>query len=163
MLQWKLAVETIYDTFDDRFLGTKTIDPTSDNDGNDLLDGALYFNTSSNTLMVYDAVSLVWIMIPQLYLSLLDVELSSITTGDILNWNGTNWVNTRTPKVDSIQLNGGAGSEGIISWNADECTADLTLPGGSTQIGQENIRTVRNATASTILNGRLYVWRNNSK
>lgn len=156
----KLAVETIYDTFDYRFLGTKTIDPTVDNDGNALIDGALYFNTSSNTLMVYDAVSLVWIMIPQLYLStLLDVELSSITTGDILNWNGTNWVNTRNPKVDSIQLNGGATTEGIISWNADEGTADLTLPGGSTlQIGQENIRTVRNATASTILNGRLCMF-----
>ena len=156
----KLAVENIYDAFDDRFLGTKTIDPIVDNDGNALLDGALYFNTSSNTLMVYDAVSLVWIMIPQIYLSaLLDVELSSITTGDILNWNGTNWVNTRTPKVDSIQLNGGASTEGIISWNATEGTADLGLPGGSTlQIGQENVRTVRNATASTISNGRLCMF-----
>lgn len=49
----KVAVESIYDTFDDRFLGVKVSDPIVDNDGNTLNDGALYFNTSSNDLKVY--------------------------------------------------------------------------------------------------------------
>lgn len=156
----KLAIETIYDTFDDRFLGAKTNDPIVDNDGNQLLDGAIYFNSSDNLLKVYNLDSTTWIPIPQLYLSaLLDVSLTSITTGDMLTWNGTKWINTRTPKVDSLQLNGGAITEGIISWNSDDGTADLTLPGGSTlQIGQENVRTVRNATDSTISNGRLCMF-----
>ena len=42
-----------YDTFDDRFLGAKSSDPSADNDGDSLITGALYFNTSNNVMMVY--------------------------------------------------------------------------------------------------------------
>jgi hypothetical protein len=42
-----------YDNFDDRYLGQKSSDPSTDNDGDALLTGALYFNTSNNVLMVY--------------------------------------------------------------------------------------------------------------
>ena len=38
-----------YDSFDDRYLGAKSDDPTVDNDGNPLLVGALYWNTTTNT------------------------------------------------------------------------------------------------------------------
>ena len=156
----KSAVESIYDSFDDRFLGAKSTDPTVDNDGDPLVDGALYFNSSSYALKVYSLTDTTWYTIPQIYLSgLLDVQLTSITTGDILNWNGIKWANTRTPKFSTMQLTGGTGIEGTLSWNLDEGTADLDLPGGSTlQIGQENIRTVRNNTGSTISNGRLCMF-----
>lgn len=156
----KLAVEAVYDSFDDRFLGAKEYDPTVDNDGNPLLDGAMYFTTNSNTLKVYDAGNAVWVTIPQMYLSgLLDVTLTSITTGDVLNWNGSKWVNTRTPSFDSVKLNGGSGAEGLLSWNADEGTVDLGLPGGSTlQIGKGNVRTVRNSTVGMITNGTVCMF-----
>jgi hypothetical protein len=42
-----------YDNFDDRYLGTKTSDPTLDNDGNALVAGALYFNSVSGAMKVY--------------------------------------------------------------------------------------------------------------
>ena len=42
-----------YDTFDDRFLGAKSSDPSADNDGDSLVTGALYFNSSSNAMKVY--------------------------------------------------------------------------------------------------------------
>jgi len=42
-----------YDSFDDRYLGAKTSDPTLDNDGNALLTGALYFNSSTGEMKVY--------------------------------------------------------------------------------------------------------------
>jgi len=42
-----------YDQFDDRYLGSKTTDPTLDNDGNALLTGALYFNSVLNAMKVY--------------------------------------------------------------------------------------------------------------
>jgi hypothetical protein len=42
-----------YDSFDDRYLGSKTTDPTLDNDGNALLTGALYFNSTDNVMKVY--------------------------------------------------------------------------------------------------------------
>ena len=44
---------TSYDNFDDRYLGQKSSDPSTDNDGASLLTGALYFNTSNNVMMVY--------------------------------------------------------------------------------------------------------------
>ena len=43
-----------YDSFDDRYLGTFSSNPTQDNDGNALVTGALYFNTSDGEMKVYD-------------------------------------------------------------------------------------------------------------
>ena len=43
-----------YDQFDDRYLGAKAADPTLDNDGDALIAGALYFNTTSSAMRVYD-------------------------------------------------------------------------------------------------------------
>jgi hypothetical protein len=43
----------VYDSFDDRYLGTKSSDPTLDNDGNALLAGALYFNSVAGTMKLY--------------------------------------------------------------------------------------------------------------
>lgn len=54
------AAEAALDTFDDRFLGAKASDPTLDNDGNALLDGAIYFNTTDDIMKVYDATNTVW-------------------------------------------------------------------------------------------------------
>jgi len=48
------AAELAYDNFDDRYLGPKASDPTLDNDGDALIDGALYFNTTTNVIKYYD-------------------------------------------------------------------------------------------------------------
>ena len=42
------------DDFDDRYLGQKASDPTLDNDGNALVAGALYFNTTDDVMKVYE-------------------------------------------------------------------------------------------------------------
>ena len=42
-----------YDSFDDRYLGSKASAPTLDNDGDPLITGALYFNSTSNIMYVY--------------------------------------------------------------------------------------------------------------
>lgn len=42
-----------YDSFDDRYLGSKTVAPTLDNDGNALLVGALYWNSVTTKLFVW--------------------------------------------------------------------------------------------------------------
>ena len=42
-----------YDSFDDRYLGAKSSPPTLDNDGNALLTGAIYWNSTSNNLWVW--------------------------------------------------------------------------------------------------------------
>lgn len=51
------SAASIYDSFDDRYLGAKTSDPTVDNDGNALITGALYFNTGSDIMKVYTGSS----------------------------------------------------------------------------------------------------------
>ena len=56
----KNAAEAALDTFDDKFLGSKSSDPTVDNDGNALTDGALYFNTTLNVMKVYDLGNTQW-------------------------------------------------------------------------------------------------------
>ena len=48
------SAATSLDTFDDRFLGAKSSNPTVDNDGDALATGALYFNTSDNNMRVYN-------------------------------------------------------------------------------------------------------------
>jgi len=43
----------VYDSFDDRYLGSKTSDPSVDNDGNALVAGAIYFNSVSGVMRLY--------------------------------------------------------------------------------------------------------------
>ena len=42
-----------YDSFDDRYLGSKASAPSVDNDGNTLLTGAIYWNSASNSLFIW--------------------------------------------------------------------------------------------------------------
>jgi hypothetical protein len=53
------AAASSLDSFDDRYLGTKSSDPTVDNDGNALVTGALYYSTTSQSMKVYDGAN--WI------------------------------------------------------------------------------------------------------
>lgn len=88
------AAEAVFDAFDDKYLGSKASDPTLDNDGNALADGALYYNTTDNVLKVYDLGTTTWIELPYSELSTLtDVTITSISSGEILKWDGSKWVN----------------------------------------------------------------------
>jgi hypothetical protein len=50
----KDAALAALDNFDDRYLGAKASDPTVDNDGNPLISGSLYFNTTDDVMKVYE-------------------------------------------------------------------------------------------------------------
>jgi hypothetical protein len=47
------AAAASYDSFDDRYLGSKSTAPTLDNDGNALLTGAIYWNSSTNAMYAW--------------------------------------------------------------------------------------------------------------
>ena len=47
------AAATTYDNFDDRYLGAKATPPTLDNDGNALITGAIYWDTSANAMFAW--------------------------------------------------------------------------------------------------------------
>lgn len=51
------ATLAAYDSFDDRYLGTKTSDPAVDNDGNPLVAGALYFNSVDGIMKLYNGTT----------------------------------------------------------------------------------------------------------
>lgn len=53
------SAAALLDNFDDRYLGSKTADPTVDNDGNPLLIGAIYYNSTTSRMRVY--TSLGWV------------------------------------------------------------------------------------------------------
>ena len=48
------AAETALDAFDDRYLGAKASAPTTDNDGDPLITGALYYDTTASQLYIWD-------------------------------------------------------------------------------------------------------------
>jgi hypothetical protein len=47
------AAASSFDAFDDRYLGSKTTNPAVDNDGNTLIVGAIYWNSSANEMRVW--------------------------------------------------------------------------------------------------------------
>jgi hypothetical protein len=56
--QANLATNT-YDQFDDRYLGSKTFDPNTDNDGNTLVVGCIYWNSDYKQMRAWSGT--VWI------------------------------------------------------------------------------------------------------
>lgn len=68
-----------YDEFDDRYLGQKASDPSVDNDGNALLTGAIYWNTSSNVMRVYTGS--VWVDVAPI--------ATTVTISQISDYTGT--------------------------------------------------------------------------
>ena len=128
----KLAVETIYDIFDDRFLGVFNYDPVLDNDGNALISGALYFNPTSHEMKVYDVGTTTWYSLPKVYLStLLDVELTSVSTNNVLIWNGTKWINSNLKTINGLSLIG---------------TGDLSISTGGGYAANVYLTTVASST-----------------
>ncbi len=69
-----------YDNFDDRYLGPKSSDPTLDNDGNALLTGALYYDTTSSVMKVYTGSS--WVAA---YVSAAGVLLAANNLSDLVS------------------------------------------------------------------------------
>lgn len=53
----KNAAESAWDNFDDRYLGPKASNPTLDNDGNALLEGALYWNTAAKEMRTWNGTA----------------------------------------------------------------------------------------------------------
>lgn len=51
------SAASLYDSFDDRYLGSKASAPSVDNDGNALLEGALYWDSTLNAMNVYNGTA----------------------------------------------------------------------------------------------------------
>jgi len=91
------AAEAALDTFDDDFLGAKSSDPTLDNDGNALTDGALYYNTTDNRMKVYDLGTTAWLFISPT--STEQTKINSVAD----NINAVSTVSTNLTDINSFE------------------------------------------------------------
>jgi hypothetical protein len=57
------AAAATFDLFDDAYLGAKSSNPSVDNDGNALADGALYFDTTNDVMKVYNLSNTTWLQL----------------------------------------------------------------------------------------------------
>ena len=115
------AAEAALDNFDDRFLGAKASDPTLDNDGNALIDGALYFNTTDNVMKVYDLGNTTW---RQIQLTPADQANVNIVAADL---NGADNIGTVAGSITNV--NSVAGNATNINTVAG-ISADVTSVAG---------------------------------
>ena len=99
------AAEAAYDDFDDRYLGAKASEPTVDNDGDALVTGALFFDTSAGVMKVYNGTS--WVAIT---LATGGVDSVFGRTGDVV---------AATSDYDASQIDNDSGVAGA--------TVDLAL------------------------------------
>jgi len=112
------SASNTYDAFDDRYLGSKSTAPSVDNDGNALLTGALYWNTSTNNLFVWTGST--W-------------TSAAFTAGSFATLTGTETLTNKTltaPIISSISN-----------------TGTLTLPTSTdTLVGRATTDTLTNKT-----------------
>jgi hypothetical protein len=105
-----------YDSFDDRYLGTKTSDPTVDNDGNPLVAGALYFNSVSGIMKLYTGSA--WVAA---YVSGAASSISFTPAGNIAATN----VQAAIEELDSEKIATTAIGSTVQAYDADTAKTDV--------------------------------------
>ena len=85
------AAAASYDNFDDRYLGAKSSAPSTDNDGDALVTGALYWNSTSNGMYAWTGSA--WALTTNYNDAAVDTHLNTGTaaSGEFLSWNGSDY------------------------------------------------------------------------
>lgn len=131
----KTAAEAALDSFDDRYLGTKSSDPTLDNDGNALIDGALYFNTTDNVTKVYDLGNTTWRLLTPTdanQTKINDVQAALTNINAVAN----GLTNVNTVATDITNINAVANNATNINNVANDATDIGAVAGKATEIGR---------------------------
>ena len=106
------AASDKYDEFDARYLGEKASDPSVDNQGGALVEGALYFNTTSDAMKVYDGAT--WVSVAPVATSVTVSQISDLDVNldSFLKQDGTS---AEVISFDSNQYFAGAFSDKVVS------------------------------------------------
>ena len=156
----KNAAEAALDTFDDKFLGSKSSDPTVDNDGNALTDGALYFNTTLNVMKVYDLGNTSWKqLVPttsqQANIDTVAAANSNITAvaGQISPTNNISTVATNTTAIG--QVGGAIANVNLVGGSIGNVNEVGNNMGTVNEFG-ERYRVANSAPTTSLNEGDLY-------
>ena len=77
------AAAATFDLFDDAYLGAKASNPTLDNDGDALQDGALYFDTTNDVMKVYNLANTTWYQLTPTVSNQTNINTLSAISGDV--------------------------------------------------------------------------------
>ena len=131
-----------YDAFDDRYLGAKASDPSVDNDGNALLVGALYWNSSAKVLKVFDGAGWLAAYLPATgYLPVSggtmtgNIAFAGTQTWPTFNQSTTGNAATAT-KLETARTINGVSFDGTANITVTDDTKQATLVSGT------NIKTI---------------------
>ena len=122
----KDAALAALDNFDDRYLGAKASDPTLDNDGNALISGALYFNTTDDVMKVYEGSQ--WVAA---YASLSGALLVNNNLSDVADAAASRTSlglgTGNTPTFAGLNANGTITSDGLTVDGNFQLNGDVTI------------------------------------
>jgi hypothetical protein len=110
------AALSALDSFDDRYLGTKTSDPTLDNDGNALVAGALYFNSVSGIMKLYTGSA--WVAA---YVQGVAADIGFTPAGNIAATN----VQAAIQELDTEKIATSAIGSTVQAYDADTAKTDV--------------------------------------
>jgi len=148
-LTYKNAAEAAYDSFDDRYLGAKASAPSLDNDGNALIDGALYWDTTLNAMRVYDLGGAAWATIADAG----DVAIVATNITDVNNFAARYRIGSADPttSLDAGDLFYNTTSTQLKVYNGSVWEVGVSAGSGTLQVAN-NLSDVANvATARTNL------------
>ena len=100
------AAEAALDTFDDRFIGTASSNPSVDNDGNALLDGSIFFDTTLNVMKVYDSGGSQWLQLTPTSTNQANINTVAAANSNIStiasDLSGSNTIGTVATNISSV-------------------------------------------------------------
>jgi hypothetical protein len=150
-----------YDDFDDRYLGSKASPPTVDNDGNTLLVGAIYWNSTLGNMYVWSGTAWVQIATTATYTAptLGSTAINSgatVSNIDTLTINSTTIPTSKTlvvttDKLSALAATTSAELAGVIS---DETGSGALVFGTSPTISNLVLTGSLTAASSTGTNGQ---------
>ena len=144
------AAAAIFDNFDDSYLGAKASNPSVDNDGDPLEDGALYFDTTNNVMKVYDLGTTTWFQLTPTVANQNNINTVAAISADVTQ-AASDSADIQTVAADSADIQTLADIEdGTVATNAisnaGTNTANITTVAG--QISPtNNIATVASVSA----------------